>query len=237
MIPQARTGIPLINKLVIVTCVLTIMVSLPLVVSSLILRDSGFVFSLAAINLVIARLIWFTWEEMNRRGVPGKVILAIKYQKEKTESWFDYSTWFWFEFLHGPEMAYHSDIFIEPKPETLPEVETETEAEKIVKQLTINTNPGFIYVMRREDGILKIGKTNDTKRRLIQHIKDYEIGFELVYRFAVADATCFEKLALKMTSGFEYKEPGRVELRKMTSTELEDFILLFRRCCVIGVDR
>lgn len=113
----------------------------------------------------------------------------------------------------------------------------EARAKEIVSAISIRTSPGFIYVMRREDGVFKVGRTNDTERRLAQHRSDYKAQFELICRFVVPDVFQFEHLALRLTNQFSYAEEGRNELRKMTDSELEDFVLLFHRCCIMVVDR
>lgn len=95
--------------------------------------------------------------------------------------------------------------------------------------------PGFIYIMKRQDGIIKIGYSNDTDRRLRQHKLDYQADFELLYRFVVPDCITFERLALSMTSEFAYEEPGRSELRKMSDDEIEDFCDNFRRYAIVAI--
>lgn len=113
---------------------------------------------------------------------------------------------------------------------------TRSYKERITGDKTIRINPGFIYVMRRQsDGILKIGRTTDTDRRLSQHKKDYQTDFELVCRFVVPDTILFERLALEMTSQYLYKEEGRTELRKMEPVELGKFLNSFRHCCIEAI--
>lgn len=119
----------------------------------------------------------------------------------------------------------------------VPVSDEEIRAKEIVSALSIRTSPGYIYVMRREDGVFKVGRTNDTERRLAQHRSDYKAQFELICRFVVPDVFQFEHLALRLTSKFSYAEEGRNELRKMTVSELEDFVLLFHRCCIMVVNR
>lgn len=93
------------------------------------------------------------------------------------------------------------------------------------------SNPGFIYVMKRQDGIYKIGRCNDITRRLKQHTQDYGQEFELIQRFVVSDYIEMEKLALNMTLKFSYSEKSRNELRKMSQSELNTFLKKFESIC------
>lgn len=101
--------------------------------------------------------------------------------------------------------------------------------------LNIGTNPGYIYIMRRADGVYKLGRTNNTEYRQRQHVADYGDDFILVTRFVVPDAVEFEKLALSMTSKYFYNELGRQELRQMTDKVLHRFIAEFERICEVSV--
>lgn len=118
--------------------------------------------------------------------------------------------------------------------------EIKTKSEKLSRFLdtvNIDTHPGFIYVMKRQDGIVKIGRTKNTKRRLFQHEYDYEQRFELICRFVVPDVIEFEKLALQLTAEYYYKEKRRTELRQMTTLELDAFIVDFKQYCIEAVTR
>lgn len=107
----------------------------------------------------------------------------------------------------------------------------------IVSKLKVRSgNAGFIYVMRRSDGIYKLGQAIDTEERLKIHTADYGMGFTLVKRFVVPDKMAFEKLALKMTAVYHYYEPGRIELRQMTDEQLTRFLAEFYDICMMGVD-
>jgi predicted GIY-YIG superfamily endonuclease len=90
--------------------------------------------------------------------------------------------------------------------------------------------PGFIYVMRRADGVYKIGRSTDPTARLSEHIQDYKQEFKLIEWFPVSDMAVYEQLALRMTRQYAYrKEAGRKELRKMTKHQLNQFVVEFKR--------
>lgn len=55
-------------------------------------------------------------------------------------------------------------------------------AQDIAYDINIGTHPGYIYIMRRSDGIYKLGRTNHTEYRRKQHIIDYGVDFEIVKR-------------------------------------------------------
>lgn len=127
----------------------------------------------------------------------------------------------------GPDMAYHSGIFAEPK----------VEAQVVIGRLNIGNSPGYIYIMRRADGVYKIGRTDNTNRRQKQHIGDYGMGFVLVRRFVVSDTIQFEKLALHLTAEYAYPEKRRQELRRMNDDQIEAFIEFFNTCCILSVSK
>lgn len=88
--------------------------------------------------------------------------------------------------------------------------------------------PGFIYIMRRSDGVYKFGKSVNPIKRQAEHSGDYEKGFEIIRLFAVSNMTVFEQLALKMTIQYSYrKEQGRKELRRMTKRQVGAFTVEF----------
>lgn len=90
--------------------------------------------------------------------------------------------------------------------------------------------PGFIYVMRRADGVYKIGRSTYPAARLSEHAQDYGQAFTLVKWFAVPDMAAFERMALRMTREYAYKkEAGRRELRRMTKKQLTQFMVEFER--------
>lgn len=90
--------------------------------------------------------------------------------------------------------------------------------------------PGFIYVMRRADGIYKLGRAVDPIQRLEAHQESYKQNFTLIRAYAVPDMVAFEQLALRRTKDYTYKkEAGRRELRKMTKRQLAQFMIEFER--------
>jgi predicted GIY-YIG superfamily endonuclease len=105
----------------------------------------------------------------------------------------------------------------------------------IVSRLHITTDPGFIYIMRRSDGIYKIGRTTNTNHRLSQHATDYGMDFELVKRFVVPDAIEFEKLALSMTANYRHLEDNRLELRRMPKRQVNEFVSEFTKICEVSI--
>ena len=95
----------------------------------------------------------------------------------------------------------------------------------------LQDRPGFIYVMRRSDGIYKIGRTNSTVRRITELITDYRKQFVLVKRFTVPDTIAFETIALQLTFAYRYDEQHRTELRMLTGSQLTEFLLVFEKIC------
>lgn len=111
-------------------------------------------------------------------------------------------------------------LVIPPKPSPVP---------------TVDLGPGFIYVMRRADGVYKLGRAIDPTRRLLDHQSAYKQDFKLVRCFAVSDMVAFERAALSMTKLYAYKkEAGRKELRKMTKKQLYHFLAEFGELVSIG---
>jgi predicted GIY-YIG superfamily endonuclease len=101
--------------------------------------------------------------------------------------------------------------------------------------VTIDLGPGFVYVMRRTDGIYKLGRAIDPLQRLQDHQSTYKQDFKLVRCFAVPDMVAFERAALSMTKLYAYKkEVGRKELRKMTKKQLHHFLMEFGELVSIG---
>jgi hypothetical protein len=107
----------------------------------------------------------------------------------------------------------------------------------VVDKPVVNTDPlqvirpansyGIVYIMRRDDGVLKVGRTVSLRHRLNSHVLDYERHFSMVASWVVPDATVYESIALKMTADFAYTESRRKELRQMTEAELSKFVLEF----------
>ena len=96
-------------------------------------------------------------------------------------------------------------------------------------QKLIGSRPscGVIYIMRRDDGVLKFGKTRRLRNRLKAHRRDYRAGFEVTSTWVVPDIDRFEELALSLTGAHAYHEAQRKELRRMSDSELTTFILEF----------
>lgn len=86
---------------------------------------------------------------------------------------------------------------------------------------------GVIYVMKRSDGVYKIGKTHYLRNRLQSHRIDYGQGFDVVASWVVPDADRYERVALDLTSKYHFSEDRRKELRQMDATELNNFVLTF----------
>lgn len=108
-------------------------------------------------------------------------------------------------------------------------IETEKKIE-VVKNVVIKPDYnryGIIYIMRREDGILKFGKAMRLLDRYQAHKKDYQAHFEIVSSWVVPHVDNFERLALSLSEQYNYSEGNRRELRKMTDSELTNFILEF----------
>lgn len=115
----------------------------------------------------------------------------------------------------------------------LSDVETATEqAKKYIEFLgTIKQRPGFIYIMRRDDGVIKIGRSINVENRLKQHETDYERKFTIIETFVVPDTITFEYLALSMTVDYYFLEPHRNELRSMSNHEIDKFRTVFTAIC------
>lgn len=95
---------------------------------------------------------------------------------------------------------------------------------------TVDLGPGFIYVMRRADGIYKLGRAINPNQRLSEHQSAYKKEFKLIRWYAVSDMVAFERVALTMTKPYAYKkEAGRKELRKMTRQQLSNFLAEFEQ--------
>ncbi len=104
----------------------------------------------------------------------------------------------------------------------------------IIKGLieTINTpKPGYIYVMKREDGILKFGRAIKVFQRLHDHEKDYNQKFHITRSFFTPDMMLFEHIALSITDSYSYTEGNRRELRQMSENQLSIFIQRFQELC------
>jgi hypothetical protein len=117
--------------------------------------------------------------------------------------------------------------------EKLSSIETSAERarERIEALEGIKQRPGFVYIMKRDDGIVKIGRSIDTEKRLKQHVTDYGCKFSIIETFVVPDAITFEYLALSMTTHCAFLEPHRNELRSMSDEEIAKFRATFIEIC------
>lgn len=102
-----------------------------------------------------------------------------------------------------------------------PHVTTKESPQKFEKSFEV------IYVIKRDDGIIKIGKTNNLCTRIIQHKKDYRSDFSVLASWVVLDAAYYEQIALNMTNKWAYQENKRRELRQMPDDALSQFIIDF----------
>jgi len=96
----------------------------------------------------------------------------------------------------------------------------------VVKSYTAKSC-GVVYVLKRNDGILKIGRTRNLRNRIQAHNADYGATFDPVTAWVVPDAESYEHQALGLTSRYAYCEGNRRELRRMSESELSQFILDF----------
>jgi len=92
-----------------------------------------------------------------------------------------------------------------------------------------NEKHGIVYLLQREDGIYKIGRTDNLKKRLDELKENYKQGFTIIKAWYVKDSIEYEKYALQITKEYKYFEETRKELRKMTPIEYNLFILVFDR--------
>lgn len=110
------------------------------------------------------------------------------------------------------------------------EVEKTVEVEKIIeKQLPARPRPvyGTIYIIRRDDGVLKFGKAVDLRVRLRTHNKDYGSKFNVIASWIVPNVDRYERIILQMSERHHFSEGKRKELRQMTDSELSRIILEF----------
>jgi hypothetical protein len=106
-----------------------------------------------------------------------------------------------------------------------------------LQEIEVGTSPGFIYVMKRSDGIYKLGRSGNPGKRQKEHTSDYGQEFEIVKRFAVPDTKALERVALQLTVQYHYSEANRNELRKMGDSEIQDFLEKFGEICKTVIDK
>jgi predicted GIY-YIG superfamily endonuclease len=126
-------------------------------------------------------------------------------------------------------------LFIKQEPK-IKTIEKIVEIEKVVAikefievpvQPSPNKKLGIIYVLRRKDGIIKIGKTYNLRERLSQHKSDYGQEFGVIASWIVPRLSFFESMAIEMTKIYYYQEGNRQELRQMSEEQLSNFVLDF----------
>jgi hypothetical protein len=89
---------------------------------------------------------------------------------------------------------------------------------------------GYIYLIKRKDGIYKIGKTRHPQERLSEHNKTWT-GCQIISLWQVPNMELYEKKALKITQPFFYQENGHQELRAMTLQQVVVFQIIFGELC------
>ena len=103
--------------------------------------------------------------------------------------------------------------------------------ERIVRDLPKKVRPSNVYVMKRDDGIFKIGRSINVYQRISEHNADYKQKFLPIMSFFVIDGMLFEQIALSMTECRFFKEGHRRELRRMSNEDLHVFIDRFSVVC------
>lgn len=99
----------------------------------------------------------------------------------------------------------------------------------ILENYIPNRNYEIVYILRRSDGVLKFGRTNNLSHRIGTHRGNYRMQFHAIASWIVPNSITYERIALKMTRKFAYTEGSRKELRQMTDEELSEFILTFTK--------
>lgn len=80
---------------------------------------------------------------------------------------------------------------------------------------------GFIYFFRREDGLIKIGKTNDIETRFHQWQKEYDQSMTFLFAFVTPHVNAMESFILAKTKHLTPKGfKASWELRSITDDEL-----------------
>lgn len=97
----------------------------------------------------------------------------------------------------------------------------------LLKEHPFSSGNEYIYILKRSDGIYKLGRTNDLERRLFEHIEDYQMDFCLEYFWSIQYPRQAERRILSLSSGMIYKEGNRLELRKMSTIDLLWLTFLF----------
>ena len=87
---------------------------------------------------------------------------------------------------------------------------------------------GFIYLMRRADGLHKIGRTNDLKERRESLSRQYKQPVKLIASWAVPNVESYEAKALAITQHFAV---DNTELRSMSRKDSLAFMFVFSLIC------
>lgn len=87
----------------------------------------------------------------------------------------------------------------------------------------------YVYLLRRSDGVYKIGYTRNIFLRIRAHQKDYGQHFKLIKYWSVRNRFRAEFAALQMTSRFHHTEGNRKELRRMNLYQVLVFVIRFSR--------
>ena len=96
----------------------------------------------------------------------------------------------------------------------------------------LDRRPGYVYVMQRDDGIIKIGCSRNPEERKIAHRSDYRKKFQIIALFYVPEMYRYEEIALHLTRKYAWEENKRRELRLMESQDLDNFINEFEKVCI-----
>lgn len=85
---------------------------------------------------------------------------------------------------------------------------------------------GYIYLIRRQDGIYKIGYSSNITSRLEQLAKQWKQSAILIKKWVVDDMQKAERTVLELSANCYYLEGRSIEYRKMNDKQIEDFIEL-----------
>lgn len=92
-----------------------------------------------------------------------------------------------------------------------------------------------IYILRRDDGTIKIGRTNNLLRRMSEHEADYNQSFTLIFHWETDRPYALESLALTITDRHFFREGQRRELRKLS--HLQCLWLIFMLSALASLKR
>lgn len=92
---------------------------------------------------------------------------------------------------------------------------------------------GYIYLMRRADGIYKVGKTVNLTNRQQQLSQQYRQPVYLISSWPAPNLDTYEARALELTSRYAI---DRSELRAMSQTEAITFVFTFTQIVNQGIE-